>query len=130
MMPADKVNVLEEIIENNHEGRVAFVGDGINDAPVLARSDIGIAMGGLGTDAAIEASDLVIMNDNLEKIATALDTSVLTNRIVWQNIILALSVKAAVLILGAFGLASMWSAVFADVGVALLAVFNSTRIIK
>jgi Cd2+/Zn2+-exporting ATPase len=129
-MPADKVNVLEEIIENNKEGRVAFVGDGINDAPVLARSDIGVAMGGLGTDAAIEASDLVIMNDNLEKIATALDTSVLTNRIVWQNIILALSVKAAVLTLGAFGLASMWSAVFADVGVALLAVFNSTRIIK
>ena len=130
MMPADKVNVLEEIIESNKDGRVAFVGDGINDAPVLARSDIGIAMGGLGTDAAIEASDLVIMNDNLEKIATALDTSVLTNRIVWQNIILALSVKAAVLTLGAFGLASMWSAVFADVGVALLAVFNSTRIIK
>ncbi len=130
MLPDEKVYILEEILEETKEGRVAYVGDGINDAPVLARADIGIAMGGLGTDAAIEASDLVIMNDNLEKIKTALDNSNLTNRIVWQNIILALTVKIAVLSLGTIGLASMWSAVFADVGVALLAVLNSTRIIK
>ncbi len=130
MLPDEKVYILEEILDETKEGKVAYVGDGINDAPVLARADIGIAMGGLGTDAAIEASDLVIMNDNLEKIKTALDNSNLTNRIVWQNIILALTVKIAVLSLGTIGLASMWSAVFADVGVALLAVLNSTRIIK
>lgn len=130
MLPDEKVYILEEILNETEKGKVAYVGDGINDAPVLARSDIGIAMGGLGTDAAIEAADLVIMNDNLEKIKTAIDISKLTNRIVWQNIILALGVKIAVLSLGTIGLASMWSAVFADVGVALLAVLNSTRIIK
>lgn len=130
MLPSDKVAVFEKILKTEKDGKVAFVGDGINDAPVLARSDIGIGMGGLGSDAAIEASDVVIMNDNLEKISTAIDTSKLTNRIIWQNIILALTVKIAVLSLGTIGLASMWSAVFADVGVALMAVFNSTRIIN
>lgn len=130
MLPSDKVAVFEKILKTEKDGKVAFVGDGINDAPVLARSDIGIGMGGLGSDAAIEASDVVIMNDNLEKISTAIETSKLTNRIIWQNIILALTVKIAVLSLGTIGLASMWSAVFADVGVALMAVFNSTRIIN
>jgi len=130
MLPDEKVHVFEDILKKEKEGSVAYVGDGINDAPVLARADIGIAMGGLGSDAAIEAADVVIMNDNLEKIKTAFDNSILTNKIVWQNIILALTVKIAVLSLGTIGLASMWSAVFADVGVALLAVLNSTRIIN
>ena len=129
LLPQDKVKHIEDMLAQN-EGKVAFVGDGINDAPVLARADVGIAMGGLGSDAAIEAADVVIMNDQLNRIAPAIRIARKTRRIVWQNIIMALVVKAFVLILGAGGLATMWEAVFADVGVALLAVLNALRAIK
>ncbi|WP_313343986.1 heavy metal translocating P-type ATPase [Sedimentibacter sp.] len=128
LLPGDKVEKLEEIISNKtHQGRVAYVGDGINDAPVLARADIGIAMGGLGTDAAIEAADIVIMTDEPSKIATAINISKKTLRIATQNIVLAIGVKAFILLLSAIGYASMWAAVFADVGVTFIAVLNSFR---
>ena len=128
LLPVDKVNKVEELLKNkNEETKLAFIGDGINDAPVLARADIGIAMGGLGSDAAIEAADIVIMTDEPSKIATAMKISRKTLKIVYQNISFALIVKIGVLILSAFGLASMWAAVFADVGVTVLAVLNSFR---
>ncbi len=128
LLPVDKVNKLEELLKNkNEEAKLAFIGDGINDAPVLARADIGIAMGGLGSDAAIEAADIVIMTDEPSKIATAMKISRKTLKIVYQNISFALIVKIGVLILSAFGLTSMWAAVFADVGVTVLAVLNSFR---
>ena len=131
LLPDQKVEKLEEIFkEKSDDRKVIFVGDGINDAPVLARADIGIAMGGLGSDAAIEASDVVIMNDEPSKIVTALKIARSTRAIVWQNIFFAAAVKIIVLILGAGGLATMWEAVFADVGVALLAVLNAMRIIR
>ncbi|MCF8009562.1 MAG: cadmium-translocating P-type ATPase [Halanaerobiales bacterium] len=131
LLPDQKVECIEEIINHsNDKDNVIFVGDGINDAPVLARSDIGIAMGGLGSDAAIEAADIVLMTDALYKLVEAIKISNKTRKIVWQNIILALGVKTVVLMLGVFGLATMWQAVFADVGVALLAVLNSIRIIN
>lgn len=131
LLPADKVEKFEEI-----EGRksihkkVVYVGDGINDAPVLARADIGMAMGGLGSDAAIEAADIVIMTDEPSKIATAMKVARRTRSIVYQNIVFALGVKAIFLVLGAFGIASMWEAVFADVGVALIAIFNAMRVMN
>lgn len=126
LLPGDKVDKLEGMM--GHSGRkLAFVGDGINDAPVLARSDVGIAMGGLGSDAAIEAADIVIMTDEPSKIATAIKLSKRTLRIVKQNIIFALGVKALVLILGAAGMSTMWEAVFADVGVSVIAILNSMR---
>ena len=129
LLPVDKVNKVEELLKNKkEESKLAFVGDGINDAPVLARADIGIAMGGLGSDAAIEAADIVIMTDEPSKIATAMKISRKTLKIVYQNISFALIVKIGVLILSAFGLASMWLAVFADVGVTVLAVLNSFRV--
>ena len=131
LLPNEKVEKLEEIYKTKSEkGKVVFVGDGINDAPVLARADIGIAMGGVGSDAAIEAADVVIMNDEPSKIVTAMKIAKKTKTIVWQNITLAFTVKIIVLILGLFGDATMWEAVFADVGVALLAVLNATRVLK
>lgn len=130
LLPTDKVEKLEELLARKSEtGKLAFVGDGINDAPVLARADIGIAMGGLGSDAAIEAADVVIMTDEPSKIAVALKISQKTLRIVKQNIVFALVVKAVVLILGALGFASMWGAVLADVGVSVLAILNAIRIL-
>lgn len=129
LLTQDKVNIFEQIMEENH-GKVAFVGDGVNDAPVLARADIGIAMGGLGSDAAIEASDIVIMTDEIGKIATGIAIAKNTKKIVTQNIVLALAIKFIVLILGAFGVATMWEAVFADVGVSIIAILNSIRALK
>jgi len=128
LLPADKVACLEEIMKSG-KGKTVFVGDGINDAPVLTRADIGIAMGALGSDAAIEAADIVIMNDNLMKIPEAIDVARMTRRVVKQNIGLVFEVKAAVMLLGAIGIASMWAAVFADVGVALIAIMNAVRIV-
>ena len=128
LLPDQKVEKVEELMKQKTEkGKLAFVGDGINDAPVLAISDIGIAMGGLGSDAAIEAADIVIMNDKPSKILEAIKISNKTMRIVKQNIIFAISVKILVLILGACGLATMWEAVFADVGVSFIAILNSLR---
>lgn len=129
LLPQDKVEKFEKIMEENH-GKVAFVGDGVNDAPVLARADIGIAMGGLGSDAAIEASDIVIMTDEIGKINTGLKIAKNTKKIVTQNIVLALGIKLIVLTLGAFGKATMWEAVFADVGVSIIAILNSIRALK
>ncbi|ADO77398.1 heavy metal translocating P-type ATPase [Halanaerobium praevalens] len=128
LLPDQKVEKVEELLTKFK--KLAFVGDGINDAPVLARSDLGIAMGGLGSDAAIEAADVVLMTDEPSKIVTALKIAAKTKKLVWQNIVLALSIKAVVMILSIFGLASMWAAVFADVGVALMAVFNVMRILR
>jgi Cd2+/Zn2+-exporting ATPase len=131
LLPQDKVTKLEEVLARKRKGeKVIFVGDGINDTPVLARSDIGMAMGGLGSDAAIEAADIVIMDDKPSKILTAIAVAEETRKIVWQNIIFAMAVKGLFLILGAFGVATMWEAVFADVGVTVLAVLNSIRILK
>lgn len=126
LLPEDKVNKVKEIIAKNET--VAFVGDGVNDAPVVALSNVGIAMGGLGSDATIETADVVIQDDKPSKIPIAINIGKQTKKIVWQNIILAFSVKAIVLVLGAGGLATMWEAVFADVGVALLAILNAVRI--
>lgn len=131
LLPDQKVDILERLDkEKSIKGKLAFVGDGINDAPVLARADIGIAMGGLGSDAAIEAADIVIMTDEPSKILDAIDIAGYTKRIVWQNIIFALSVKGIILLLGALGYASMWGAVFADVGVSVLAILNSMRVLR
>ena len=128
LLPGDKVDEVEKIIASkSSKGRLVFVGDGINDAPVLARADIGIAMGGLGSDAAIEAADVVIMTDEPSKIAAAMRISRKTLGIVKQNIVFALGVKILVLILAAFGIANMWLAVFADVGVAVIAILNAMR---
>ena len=131
LLPQDKVSKFEEIIKNkNSKGNVVFVGDGINDAPVLARADVGVAMGAMGSDAAIEAADVVIMTDEPSKIVTAIKSSKKTMKIAMQNIILAFGVKAIALILSALGIADMWMAVFADTGVTILAVLNSFRALK
>ncbi len=127
LLPADKVSAVNELSDN---GTLAFVGDGINDAPVLATADIGIAMGALGSDAAIEAADVVLMDDDPSKISTAIRISVKCLKIVYQNIVFALGVKLACLILGAFGITNMWFAIFADVGVMVLAVLNAMRAFK
>ena len=128
LLPADKVNAVEQILDTKN-GVLAFVGDGINDAPVLARADVGIAMGGLGSDAAIEAADIVLMDDKLEKLSDAVKIARKTVLIVKENIVFALGCKLLVLILGAFGYANMWAAVFADVGVAIIAILNSSRML-
>ena len=131
LLPKDKVEKLEEIITQKDKNKtVIFVGDGINDAPVLTRADIGIAMGGIGADAAIEAADVVIMDDKLPKIQAGITIAKRTMTIVKQNIIFAIGIKILFLICGAYGFISMWGAVFADVGVTLLAVLNSLRAIK
>lgn len=131
LLPADKVNEVEKLLaQKNAKEKLAFVGDGINDAPVLSRADIGIAMGALGSDAAIEAADIVLMDDDPAKISLAMKISLKTLKIVKQNIVFALAVKAICLILGALGIAGMWLAIFADVGVMVLAVLNATRALK
>ena len=131
LLPQDKVNIVESILKKKSSPRkLLFVGDGINDAPVLALADVGIAMGGIGSDAAIEAADIVIMTDELSKIATAITIAKKTMRIVKENITFAITVKVGILILSAIGIANMWSAVFADVGVTVLAVLNALRILR
>ena len=131
LLPADKVEKVEEMIQiKSEKEKLTFVGDGINDAPVLRRADIGIAMGAMGSDAAIEAADIVLMNDDPDDIARAIHLARRTMGIVWQNIVFALGVKFAVLVLAAFGIANMWMAVFADVGVAILAILNAMRCMR
>lgn len=128
LLPQDKVNHLERIMAENQPGKVAFVGDGINDAPVLARADVGIAMGALGSDAAIETADVVLMTDHPAKVVTAIEVAGKTRKIVWQNISFALGVKLFFIVLGVGGIATMWEAVFGDMGVALAAIFNAMRV--
>ena len=131
LLPADKVIRVEEMMQQKSEkGKLAFVGDGINDAPVLARADVGIAMGGLGSDAAIEAADVVLMTDEPSKIAAVMKIARKTIRIANQNIVFALGVKFLVLGLGALGYANMWAAVFADVGVSVIAILNAIRAMR
>ena len=127
-MPQDKVTYIKEAKKENID--VMFVGDGVNDAPALLASDLGVSMGGIGSDAALEASDIVIMNDDLAKINTALDVAEFTKKIIYQNITFVLIVKSIVLILAAFGISHMISAIFADVGVTLITILNSLRIFR
>ena len=129
LLPQDKVNIIEKLLKEN-QGKVAFTGDGINDAPVLMRSDVGIAMGALGSDAAIEAADIVLMDDDISKIVTAIHISRKTLKIVKENIIFAIAIKILVLILSAIGHANMWAAIFADVGVAIICVLNAMRVLN
>ncbi|WP_255547791.1 heavy metal translocating P-type ATPase [Crassaminicella indica] len=129
LLPHEKVEKLEAI-QKSMKGNIVFIGDGINDAPVLARADIGVAMGGLGSDAAIEAADVVLMTDEISKMATAIRVAKRTRKIVWQNIIFSLGVKGIVMVLGVAGMANLWGAVFADVGVALIAILNAMRVMK
>ena len=130
LLPEDKVKYIEQFIDENKRGKIAFVGDGINDAPVLARADVGIAMGALGSDAAIETADVVLMTDSPSKVSLAIDIAKTTRNIVWQNIYFAMGIKLVFIILGVFGIATMWEAVFGDMGVALIAIFNALRILK
>jgi len=131
LLPEDKVAAIERLLQTvGKKGKVAFVGDGINDAPVIARADVGMAMGGLGSDAAIETADVVLMTDAPSKVAEAMQIARKTHAIVWQNIIFALVIKVIFITLGIFGFATMWEAVFSDVGVALIAILNSTRVMK
>ena len=131
LLPDGKVKKVEELLKQKSEqGKVVFAGDGINDAPVLTLADIGIAMGGLGSDAAVEAADIVIMTDEPSKIVNAIKISKKTMRIVKENIIFAIFVKIAVLVLSAIGMATMWEAVFADVGVSIIAIINALRVLK
>ena len=128
LLPEDKATQVERLLGEGAPGKyLAFVGDGINDAPVLARADLGAAMGGIGSDAAIEAADIVLMDDDPRKLSLAMRISRKTMRLVWQNIVFALAVKAVCLVLGALGIANMWVAIFADVGVMVLCVLNAAR---
>ncbi|MCI1931152.1 MAG: cadmium-translocating P-type ATPase [Clostridia bacterium] len=129
LLPENKVDITEKLI-NEKTGTLIYTGDGINDAPVISRADVGIAMGGIGSDAAIEAADIVIMDDNMEKIAEAINISKKAMRIVYENVVLAIGIKVMVLILGALGMANMWEGVFADVGVAIIAIFNACRMLS
>ncbi|MFB2935618.1 heavy metal translocating P-type ATPase [Aerosakkonemataceae cyanobacterium BLCC-F154] len=130
LLPEGKVEAIEKLLSRSGKNKVAFVGDGINDAPVIARADVGMAMGGLGSDAAIETADVVIMTDAPSKVAEAIQVAKKTRQIVVQNIVLAMAIKGLFIALGAIGIATLWEAVFADVGVALLAIFNATRVLK
>ena len=131
LLPGDKVEQVERLLQGKSpKGTLAYVGDGVNDAPVLSRADVGVAMGAMGSDAALEAADVVLMDDDLTKLAAAMDVARKCSRIVVENIVFALAVKALFLVLGAFGLASMWEAVFADVGVAVIAILNSGRMLR
>jgi Cd2+/Zn2+-exporting ATPase len=130
LLPEDKVDAIEELLRRSHNGKIVFVGDGINDAPVIARADVGMAMGGLGSDAAIETADVVIMTDAPSKVAEAIQIARRTRKIVVQNIVLAMVVKGLFLFLGTLGVATLWEAVFADVGVGLVAILNATRVLK
>ena len=127
LLPQDKLRILEEICA---EGAAAFVGDGINDAPAIVRADVGVAMGALGSDAAIEAADVVLMTDEIDRLPQAMEIAVHVRRLARQNVAIALGVKIAVLLLAALGMAGMWAAVFADVGVALLCVLNAMRAMR
>jgi Cd2+/Zn2+-exporting ATPase len=129
LLPGDKVEQVEKIFKEEKKGKLLFCGDGINDAPVISRADVGVAMGGLGSDIAVEAADVIIMNDDPRKIGSAITIAKRTLRIVYENIIFALSVKFLLLVLGAAGLASMWMAVFGDVGVTFIAVLNAMRLV-
>ena len=129
LLPADKVAQVERLL-SNADGKLAFVGDGINDAPVLSRADIGIAMGAMGSDAAIEAADVVLMDDDPLKISKAIRISRKCLRIVYENIVFALGIKGLCLVLGAMGIANMWAAIFADVGVMVIAVLNAIRALQ
>jgi len=131
LLPEDKVNHIEKIIQTTAKGnKVAFVGDGINDAPVIARADVGIAMGALGSDAAVETADVVLMTDSPLQVVTAIDVAKKTRKIVWQNIAFAMGIKLFFILLGVFGIATMWEAVFGDMGVAVLAILNAMRVLK
>lgn len=130
LLPADKVRHIEELMQESNGRKVVFVGDGVNDAPVIARADIGVAMGALGSDAAIETADVVLMTDSPSKIAEAIEVAKKTRKIVWQNIGFAIGVKLFFIVLGIFGVATMWEAVFGDMGVALIAVFNAMRVMR
>ena len=131
LLPEDKVNAVERLLaDQDPNSKLAFVGDGINDAPVLMRADVGIAMGAMGSDAAIEAADVVLMDDKPSNIARAMRVARKTMRIVWQNIVFALGVKIAILVLAALGIANMWLAVFGDVGVAMIAILNAMRCMR
>ncbi|MCL4425845.1 MAG: HAD-IC family P-type ATPase, partial [Firmicutes bacterium] len=133
LLPEDKVIKVEELVaglSDRRKQKLAFVGDGINDAPVITRADVGVAMGGLGSDAAIEAADVVLMEDKPSRLAQAVEMARYTRRIVQQNVALALGVKGFFLFLGSLGVATIWEAVFADVGVALVAIFNATRTLR
>ena len=130
LMPGDKVKKVEEMLAGiSRRGKLVYVGDGINDAPVLSRADVGIAMGAMGSDAAIEAADVVIMDDRLNKLPEAVNIARQTRKIVTQNIAMTLGVKGVILVLGALGFAGMWAAVFADVGIMVIAVLNAMRML-
>jgi len=130
LLPEEKVQELEKTLAANNNGSVVFIGDGINDAPALAIADVGIVMGAAGADVAVESADVVLLNDDPQTIVEAIRIGKRTRNIVWQNIAIALTIKAVFIVMGLAGAASMWEAVFADVGVAVLAIFNSIRVLK